>query len=637
MVRIARSILSATLLFCLLCALAPGSLAGDPPEEQRFRWTEEVEGLSAREVPNRLSRPLPSRDGVTALGLPAGLAVDFAHYPSSAEIVTFTVELESLYPNLVERYSLGTSGLNRPIVALRLGNEASGDPDTRPAMYLDGQHHAREPIGQQIVLYTLGYLLSNYGSDPLVTHLLDTRTVYAIPSVNVDGNDIFLTDDFTQRRTASPGCCDDDGDASFDEDPANGAGYETYAVYRYDFDQEWADAHPDDPFAAGWQAHSRGQTYLGVFDGLGNEVPQLDDDGDGMTNEDPLGGVDANRNYDLHWEQGDEQVWSPGYRGPQVWSEPETRAVRDLVAAHENILTGLSYHSGADVILHPWAWSGEADLPDAFVYELLSRKGSQLTERNGFQGAPHTYAARGLGYTASGTTMDWLYSRGIYAWSPETYGASLIAFTRRIGASGSFSVGLNSGVGSNPDPSAILPTVDRWNRFNLYVLAATPNVELTRVSADEGLLALTVANDGFIPVGVTVTVSGEGGFQSTATLARLQAAESPLSLAYPLWSAVQSLTVTLTTHSLAGTRGRAGEVERVLLRIEAKPGPDQVTVLTGRVAGFADLGRFFDPGGWLAPNGWDIPGVYHLGPPLLKELFLPAVLRGAAPQEGSRP
>jgi hypothetical protein len=612
-------------LLALLAMGRAGGLAQVPDDETRFRWVEGVERLRPREYPNQLSQPTASDHlSMGVASSPSGLAVDFEHYPSSAETRTFMTELEALYPHLVETYEVGHSWQDRTIVGLRLGNEQSGDPELRPALYLDGQHHAREAISQQVVLYTIWHLLSNYGSDPLATYLLDTRTVYAIPSVNVDGNDIFLSDDFSQRRTANPSSSDDDTDEEFDEDPANGMGYGTYAVYRYYFKQEWAAAHPDDPFAPGWVDYYDRRVYLGVFDGEGNKIAQADEDDDGKTNEDPDGGVDPNRNYHFHWELGEDDPRSTVYRGPAPWSEPETGAVQGFVLGRQNIISGLTYHSGADLILHPWAWSDEAELEDILFYELMSRKGTQLTESYGFMGSPHTWAARGL-YVAPGTAMDWLYSQGVYAWTPETYGASVIAFTERIDASGSFRVGLSEGVAFNPDPEDILPTVQRWNLFNVYILAATPNVGLTGASADNGLLTLTVANDGFLPVAVDVAIQGEGGHLDTASITYLQASEQFVTLTYPVALGVQTVAVTLTARSLIGTSPGEVEVESVVLGIKSGIGPEEVTVIEGQMADFVDLAGFFADGSWLAPGGWDLAGQYHLGPEVIEEVFFPCV------------
>jgi hypothetical protein len=620
-----RRVAALLLLTILLTGNVLNGSAEGPEPERRFRWVEGVESSSPREVPNRLSR----RGASAVVGEIAGppvttLAADFAHYPSAAETVTFIEGLEALYPHLAETLEIGLSGQGRPILGLRLGDELSGDPDVRPALYIDGQHHAREAISQQVVLYTAWCLLTHYGTDPLVTRLLDTRTVYVVPSVNVDGNEIFLAEDFSQRRTANPGSSDDDVDGSFDEDPANGKGYGTYEVYRFDFEQDWANAHPDDPFAEGWQDYYLGNEYLGVFDGQGTGIPQMDDDGDDSTNEDPDGGVDANRNYDHHWSLGDDDPSSDFYRGPEPWSEPEVQAVRDFVLAHGHIITGLSFHSGADVILHPWAWSEEAGLEDLLIYELMSRKGTQLTESHGFLGSPHGWAARAM-YQAPASAMDWMYDQGVYAWTPEVYGASLVAYVERIDESGSFRVGVSEGVAFNPDAEDILDTAQRWNSFILYILAATPNMEVTSVSAEDGLLYLTVANEGFIPVQVTVSVEGQAGFHTETEVEYLQASETVVSVEYPAFPPVQTLAVSVSARSLAGTSVRELEERHLDLRIESIPGKEKVTVVGGNLGEFWSLGDFFGDGGWLASGAWDIPEQYHLGPDVVEELFLPVV------------
>jgi len=612
-------------LVSLLMGGAHIGFAQAPEPERRFRWVENVESLSPREFPDRLSRSSPS-PAAAELGAPpvTNLAVNFTHYPSAEETVTFIAGLEALYPHLAETMEIGKSWQEYPIMALRLGNELSGDPDARPALYIDGQHHAREAVSQQVVLYTAWYLLTNYGSDPLATRLLDTRTVYVLPSVNVDGNQIFLLDDFAQRRTANPSSSDDDEDGSFDEDPGNGKGYGTYAVYRFDFDQEWADAHPEDPLAEGWEGHFLGMEYLGVFDGEGTEIPQADEDGDDSTNEDPEGGVDPNRNYDSHWSLADADPRSGFYRGPEPWSEPEVRAVRDFVLAHEHIITGLTYHSGADMILHPWAWSEDAELDDLLIYELISRKGTQLTQSYGFMGSPHGSAARGL-YEAPASAMDWLYEQGVYAWTPEVYGASLIAYIERIDESGSYRVGVSEGVASNPDGEHIADTVQRWNLFSLYVLAATPTLQVTSVSAENDWLQLTIGNEGFIPVALTVVVEGQGGFRSETEVKYLQASETVVSVEYPVLPFVQTLAVTVSGRTLAGTSERELESLHLDLMIQSTPRGKTVTVVDGELGEFWDLEEFLGTGGWLTSAAWDIPEVFHLGPRLVEELHLPLV------------
>lgn len=600
-------------------------LAQPPPLPQRFTWIEGLDDLYPRDYGPYLSRPIPTTQSEDIPRPDSSFVVDFVHYPTSEEITTFLYQLESAYPELVEVSTAGYSWQGRPIVALRIGNEATGDPDSRPAMYVDGQHHAREAVSSEAVLYFLWYLLSRYGDDAFVTRLLDTRTVYAIPCVNPDGNDIFLHSDQRQRKTANPIASDDDRDGQFDEDGRENAGYGTYEVYLFTFDAQWVADHPDDPFAEGWQNHLRSRTFAGLFDSEGKEIPQIDDDGDGRSGEDPPGGVDANRNYDSHWELGNNTPWSEIYRGPTAFSEPETSTVRDFVLARPNLITALSFHSGSDILLHPWAWSADAELPDRFWYEVLSRKGSQLTERNGFRGAPHGWTARGL-YPASGSTIDWLYEQGILAWTPETYAASSLSFVKRITTTNTYSVALSTGEGFNPAPEAILFTADRWLHWSLYLLAATPNAGLSGVEVGPSSLRFTVANDGLLPLDIVASVETQQHIY-TATIASVSAAERVYTVPFEPSSLFQTVTVTLTAASPIATA--TGRIQTQVVKFEVQG--QSVRVVGGQLEPFMMLGDAF--GGWFTGYEWDLPYLpdspdpvgYHCGPKLLHELFLPVV------------
>ena len=69
-------------------------------------------------------------------------------------------------------------------------------------------------------------------------------------------------------------------------------------------------------------------------------------------------GVDTNRNYDFLFDSGlgtsnapcDYQV----YRGPTVHSEPEVKAIRDLINRRPNIRGVLDVHAFTGLILYPW-------------------------------------------------------------------------------------------------------------------------------------------------------------------------------------------------------------------------------------------------------------------------------------------
>lgn len=63
-------------------------------------------------------------------------------------------------------------------------------------------------------------------------------------------------------------------------------------------------------------------------------------------------GVDTNRNSNDHWEKGNGNPWADDYHGPAPESEPETQAMRDLVASHK-FTVSLDIHNYAGMVLWP--------------------------------------------------------------------------------------------------------------------------------------------------------------------------------------------------------------------------------------------------------------------------------------------
>jgi len=76
-------------------------------------------------------------------------------------------------------------------------------------------------------------------------------------------------------------------------------------------------------------------------------------------------GVDINRNYDHNWRTGGSGVIGNNtYRGPEVFSEPEARAKRDL-ALQQRFVFSISYHSYGEVVIY--SWSGNPSAPDQLL------------------------------------------------------------------------------------------------------------------------------------------------------------------------------------------------------------------------------------------------------------------------------
>lgn len=287
--------------------------------------------------------------------------IDFQKYHTSNETISILQTLQSTYPMLIQTYVIGHSYEGKQIWAAEITNQLTGAALTKPAMLYVGPHHGNEVIGKEIALYYIWYLLINYGVNENVTQILDEKTIYVIPCVNVDGNDWTLKG-LDQRVNSRP--MDEDGDGLLDEDPGediNGDG-------RITDMRKWNETTNN------WDYWLEG----------------IDNDLDGLCNEDWIGGVDLNRNYPVGW-------LNYSGHGQYPFSEPETATVRDFVLSHPNIATAYETHSGANCLIYPWAYTSTPS-PDDTLYTTLKTKYEKLTG----------YAYHFIG-GCHGTSDDWIY------------------------------------------------------------------------------------------------------------------------------------------------------------------------------------------------------------------------------------
>jgi hypothetical protein len=392
-------------------------------------------------------------------------SLDWAHYHNYTEITTILSGLNATYPEIVELSVIGQSWQNRDILCIRLGNESDGSP--KPEVLFVGYHHAQEQISAELPLYYVVDAATNYGSDSNLTHLLNTRAIYVIVALNVDGLDLFESNDRHRKNAHS---LDEDEDASFDEDPPedlNGNSLVEILVNLTD---------PHNPeFLA----------YEGV-----------DNDTDGVNGEDWIGGIDLNRNYPVEWDKAVSDPASPIYRGSAPFSEPETQALRDLVLAH-SFTHALSFHSGLEIIIYPWGHTADPTPDDAKFVEIAQ----DLSSITG--GLP--YVTPTVMY---GIWDDWMYGEaGVLALTCEIFRNQ----TWRDATIGSGPYLNTSWLGGerwlyNPYPSGIETVIQRWLPVFTHVvdLAQPPNLAISTIHSSK-----SVVGQGYT-VNVTVEVANQG-------------------------------------------------------------------------------------------------------------------------------
>lgn len=132
-------------------------------------------------------------------------------------------------------------------------------------------------------------------------------------------------------------------------------------------------------------------------------------------------GVDLNRNYGFRWGV-DDFGSSPftdndTYRGPESFSEPETKGIRAFCEQHQFKLA-LNYHTYANILLYPWGYDGSAFCNDSTRFRQLA---AELTKENNFRIGNCMEA---LNYNSNGSSDDYMYAEHpakppILAMTPE--------------------------------------------------------------------------------------------------------------------------------------------------------------------------------------------------------------------------
>ncbi len=132
-------------------------------------------------------------------------------------------------------------------------------------------------------------------------------------------------------------------------------------------------------------------------------------------------GVDLNRNYDYRWGQsgssGDPSAET--YRGPSPFSEPETQALRDLINAHPDLRTLITFHTYGELILYPYGYTYD-DAPSDMSqndHDVFVTMAQAMAATNGY--TPQQTSDL---YLVSGDMIDWAYGQhGIFGFTFEMY------------------------------------------------------------------------------------------------------------------------------------------------------------------------------------------------------------------------
>jgi len=231
-------------------------------------------------------------------------------------------KLATDYPSLCSARSLAQTPGGRDIWVLTIG---TGDRDNKPAIAVVGGIDGSYVFTRELAIGFAENILKE-SSTPGIRSLLDRITFYVFPDVNPDASEQYSST-LKYERHINDRATDDDRDFQTGEDPyedLNGDGLIT--LIRVTDPAGTYIESTDDKRVMVEADLSKGQkgTYLLFSEGI-------DNDRDGLFNEDGQGGVDFNRNFTYNYEEFGVNA------GLHPVSEPESKAVADFLYDHFNI------------------------------------------------------------------------------------------------------------------------------------------------------------------------------------------------------------------------------------------------------------------------------------------------------------
>ena len=332
--------------------------------------------------------------------------LDFDRYHSLEVIESWLRKWANEFPELVDLYEVGKSFEGRPIMQMTLASKKTGKDTDKPAAFFEGGRHSGEVTSSECVMWMADYLLKNYGKDPDVTRLLDTKSIYLKPVNNPDGHELYMNTAQSNRSTVRPE--DNDNDGLLDEDSPEDLDNDGMILTMRWKDEKKGTLVPD-------PKDSTGRIMKRVPAGEGiwlSSSEGVDSDGDGRINEDGIGGLDLHRNYPENWRPESEKTgrgFTQGGAGEFPLSETETRAVVDFLLSHPNVYVVNSMDTSVPMHLRPPSTSPSEDRmypEDLAWYRIFDEIGRKIT---GYEKAGDVYNDYGEGSPLFGHGPDFGY------------------------------------------------------------------------------------------------------------------------------------------------------------------------------------------------------------------------------------
>ncbi|XP_041052647.1 carboxypeptidase M-like [Carcharodon carcharias] len=123
---------------------------------------------------------------VLALFLGSYTALDFT-YHDAHQLQSFLQGIRANHSAITHLYSIGKSVDGIELWVLVIGKNPQQHSIGTPEFKYIGNIHGNEPVGRELLLHLVEYLVTGYGLDPNVTALVDSMRIHILPALNPDG------------------------------------------------------------------------------------------------------------------------------------------------------------------------------------------------------------------------------------------------------------------------------------------------------------------------------------------------------------------------------------------------------------------------------------------------------------------
>lgn len=259
-------------------------------------------------------------------------SIKYQNYTDESKSIN---ELKIKYGELCKVHEIGKSAGGRTIYALEIGK---GDSKEKPSLLVIAGVEPDDLTGTVTAKYFAENILSNSSADS-VKALLEKYTLYVIPRLSPDPIENYFAK-IKQQRLGNDLASDEDKDGKQDEDPYNDLNGDNMITMMRVTDPagEWIESS-DDPLLLKKADTKKGEIgkYKLLFEGL-------DDDKDGLVNEDPIGGINVNKNATYNYKPYTDDG------GLHPFLATELRGLGDFLFNRPNILAVFTFNNHNNIL-----------------------------------------------------------------------------------------------------------------------------------------------------------------------------------------------------------------------------------------------------------------------------------------------